>query len=202
MPTALYQKMVADLLEARKIAYRVPLYQCNTVVQELKIKSLMFLSHAIIEEYIETVVLDTAQKAVMIYDTENRITRALIGLISSGLIGRVEESGINKKIKKEPFENISLFSSYAFGRFKSLIGDNNGIRVNDQMKMLLPVGIDPGTEDPVTMAALDSFGGKRGAIAHTFKIAKSHTLSEIEGDIATIRSGLLNYDNACLAALI
>ena len=51
------------------------------------------------------------------------------------------------------------------------------------------------------MAVLDSFGGKRGKIAHEFKIAKSHTLSEIEGDINIIVAGLINYDTACIESL-
>ena len=201
MPTPHYEKMSQDLAIAKKIAYGVPANVCNTTLQELKVKSLILLSHAIIEEYLEDLVLDTATKCVMNYVTSSNICRGLVGLISSGLIGRIEESGLQKKTKKEPFENIGIFSNFAYGRFKTVVGDNNGIKVKDQMNLLLPVGVDPSTEDPATMAALDSFGTKRGTVDHAFKITKAHTLSEIDGDIQNLLQGLVNYDQACLDSL-
>lgn len=197
MPSAHHDKLVADLLIAKKITYSVPPNVCNTVIQDLKIKSYIFLSHAIIEEYLETIALETAEKALRLYIDERKICRGLVGLISSGLIARVEENGISKKIRKELFEDIGTFSSTAYGRFRSLVGENNGIKKSDQQKLFLPIGIDPELEDAGTMATLDGFGGKRGSIAHNFKIAKAHTLSEIDGDLNTIKLGLENYDLAC-----
>lgn len=159
------------------------------------------MAHAAIEQYVETLVLDIAKQALDQYVATQKVTRALIGLISSGLLARVEESGLIKKVKKEPFENIGLFASASYGRFKSLVGENNGIKTENQMKLFLPIGVDPSTEDPVTMAALDSFGGKRGAIAHEFKIAKIHSLSEIDSDLSTITKGLPVLDELCTKAL-
>ncbi|TIX50386.1 hypothetical protein E5222_08915 [Alteraurantiacibacter aquimixticola] len=191
--------MVDDLATARRITYNVPDLACNTTIQELKIKSYILMAHAIIEEYLENISLHVAKEAIRELNSNSTVTTALLGLISSGIIGRIEEDGISRKIKREPFEDLKLFAETAFGRFKTVVSSNNGIKKEDQLKLLIPIGIDPETEDPATMAALDSFGGKRGAIAHVFKISKSHTLSEIDGDLKTIRLGLLNYDSACLA---
>lgn len=198
MSSPQYEKMVVDLTVVRKITYGVPLNVCNTPIQELKVKSYILMSHAIIEEYLESIALYVAQQAIKELTLHSTLTTAAVGLISSGIIGRVEEDGISRKLKREPFEDIKLFATTAFGRFKSVVSNNNGIKTEDQLRLLVPVGVDPETEDAATMAALDSFGGKRGAIAHEFKISKAHTLSEIDGDIATIRDGLLNYDTACL----
>jgi len=100
MPSAFYDKLIQDLQISRKIAYKVPKNSCNTVVQELKIKAYIFLSHAAIEEYLEKIVLDVAEKAIKEFISTEKITRALVGLISSGLIGRIDEDGISKKIKR------------------------------------------------------------------------------------------------------
>ena len=201
MPSAQYTKMVSDLATARRIAYKVPINICNTTIQELKIKSYIFLSHAIIEEYLESIALHVAGTAVSEFVQNNTLTTAAVGLISSGLIGRIEEDGISRKLRREPFEDIPLFLTTAFGRFKSVVSNNNGIKNEDQLRILLPIGVDPAIEDSPTMAALDGFGGKRGAIAHQFKITKAHTLSEIDGDITNIKNGLLTYDSACLSRI-
>lgn len=201
MATTHYSKMLGDLDVARRIAYKVPPNICNTSIQELKVKSYILLSHAIIEEYIENVALDTAKSALHKYVSTNQICSALVGLISSGIIGRIDESGISRKLKREPFEDIALFANVAFGRFKYEVDNNNGIKKENLLKLLLPIGVDPETEDAATMAALDGFGQKRGAIAHAFKINKSHTLSEIEGDVQTIKIGLISFDTACQSCL-
>lgn len=201
MATEHYNQLLVHLATARRITYNVDPIICNTVIQELKIKSYIFLAHAAIEQYIESLVLDIAKQALDEYHANQRVTRALIGLISSGLLARVEESGLIKKVKKEPFENIGLFASSAYGRFLSLVGNNNGIKTENQLKLFLPIGVDPSTEDPVTMAALDSFGGKRGVIAHEFKIAKVHSLSEIDSDLLTIKQGLPILDELCVSAV-
>lgn len=198
MPSEHYTKMARDLKVARKICYKVPISQCNTEIQDLKVKSFILLSHAILEEYIENIVLHVASEAIRQLAQNSTITTAAVGLISSGLIGRIEQDGISRKLKRQPFEDINLFANTAYGRFIRIVRENNGIKRNDQLKLLLPVGVDPETEDPVTMAALDSFGGKRGDVAHQFKISKTHTLSEIEGELSTIQTGLASYDAACL----
>jgi hypothetical protein len=170
-------------------------------MQDLKVQAYVLLCHAAIEEYLEKLVLDVARQCIDKYHNHNTICRSLIGLISCGLIARIEEKALSKKISEELFQNIGEFSNVAYGRFRSIVGDNNGIKKTDQKKLMLPIGVDPELEDSATMASLDSFGGKRGAIAHGFKIAKTHTLSEIESDLTTIKAGLLNYDGACMATL-
>ena len=196
-----YIKLLENLSLARKITYNVNSSFCKTVIQDLKVQSYIFLSHAAIESYVEALALDTATKSIELYHNQEIISRPLIGLISSGLIARIEEKSLSKKVSEDLFQNIGEFSNVAFGRFKSLVGDNNGIKRDNLKKIFLPVGIDPEIEDPVVTAALHSFGGKRGAIAHGFKIAKAHTLSEIDSDIDTIKLGLVNYDNACVTSL-
>lgn len=196
-----YIKLVSDLNIARKIAGGVDPLVCKTVLQDLKVQSYILLSHAALEDYLESLVLATAEAALQRFVSTQRISRSLLGLITSGLIGRMEEKALSKKVSEELFQDVSTFASVAYGRFKSVVGDNNGVKIADQRRLLLPVGVDPATEDPVTMAALDSFGGKRGAIAHGLKIAKKHTLSEIDGDLLTIRTGLSNFDQACASAL-
>jgi hypothetical protein len=196
-----HNKLVSDLAVARQITYSVDPLVCRTTIQDLKVQAYILLAHAAVEEYLEALVLSTAHQAVVSYAKSRKICRALIGLVTCGLIGRMEEKALSKKVSEELFQNVEEFANVSYGRFKSLVGDNNGIKIQDQRKLLLPVGVDPQTEDPVTMAALDGFGGKRGAIAHGFKIMKKHTLSEIDSDLATIRAGLLNYDRACAEAV-
>lgn len=201
MQSSFYSDLLQDLSTARKITNGVPLNACNTDLQELKLKSYILMSHAIVEQYLESIALDIAKKALKLLVEEGKFCRALIGLISSGLIGKIDEVGISKKLKREPFEDIELFATTAFGRFRTVVNNNHGIKNDDQLRIFLPIGVDPAVEDFPTMAALDGFGTKRGNIAHTFKINKAHTLSEILGDLETIKNGLIAYDTACLKCL-
>ena len=190
-----------NLRKVKAITKGVCPVECKTTVQDLKVQSLILLSHAAIEEYLEITALDSAKKARDIFKNQGVITKALIGLISSGILEDKIEGRSKYKIGKDLCTNIDVFSEKAFNSFRNLIENNHGIRKSNQMNLLLPIGVNPEVVDSATMAALDSFGLKRGKVAHKLKIEKVHTLSEIDGDLKTILAGLQIYDDAANDAI-
>ena len=50
--------------------------------------------------------------------------------------------------------------------FKSLIDKNNGIRKENILKLVIPLGVDYSSIDPTWLTTIDSYGSSRGQVAH------------------------------------
>ena len=200
-PTTQYSLLLAALAAIRPITKNVNPLICDTPLQTLKVRSYILLTHAALEEYIEELTLEVAKAAVQQFTANKSICIALLGLVSSTLLDEVSVGKAKKRATQDVFNNIDVFAAEALTRFHMLVKGNNGIKRNDQLSLFLPIGVDPEQADSATLAAMDAFGTKRGDIAHKAKITKTHTLSEIESDIATIVSGLKMFDQAACEAL-
>ena len=124
-----------------------------------------------------------------------------MGLVTCGVVDEIERKKGNRKIVEKTFRNIADFSDTAYNNFLKVIGDNHGVKTENQKKLLLPIGLDPERVDLATMAALDAYGTVRGGIAHNFKIMREHSLSQIQSEINQIALGLVNFDEAACEAL-
>ncbi len=200
-PTTHYEALVKSIDEMKPLIRRVNPLFCETPLQALKVRSYILLSHAALEEYLEDLCKNVAGIAVKKYRDESKITRALLGLISSGLLDDISIGKAKKKVKQDLFHDIEIFAGEALTQFYNIIKNNNGIKKANQLSLLLPIGVDPESTDSATLAALDAFGTKRGDVAHKAKIVKEHTLSEIDGDLTSILAGLKLFDQASCNAL-
>jgi hypothetical protein len=59
----------------------------------------------------------------------------------------------------------------ALGQYKRCIRKNHGIRIENLLQMLLPIGILESDLDPVWLSTTDGFGAKRGETAHRTAIS-------------------------------
>lgn len=200
-PSTHFKALKASLAGIRPITNNVNKLFCETPVQHLKVRSFILLSHAALEEYLENAALDIALKARTLYKSKGYITKALVGLISSGVLEEINAGKQKKKITQDVFKNIDVFSLEAYNQFVAKVATNHGIKRDNQLNLFLPIGVNPDEVDFATVAALDAFGAKRGEIAHKAKITKIHTLSEILTDLETIAKGLRALDTAAQDAL-
>ena len=200
-PSKYFRELERSIRSTRAIASSVNPLFCNTKLDELKVKSYILLSHAAIEQYLEDLSFDVALNARNLFVKNGYITKCLIGLISSGILDEVSDGKGKKKISGNVFRNLDQFSSIAYSKYLEVIEGNHGIKKSNLMDLFLPLGVNPEIVDISTVAILESFGQKRGDIAHKAKISKTHTLSEIDSDLKQIVEGLRNFDAAACGSL-
>lgn len=131
------------------------------------------LVHAEIEAYLEDRVKEVADAAIQEWSKSSKVSRTLLALLAfSGM--ELEsppdsltpsQSSANKKLEDRLQLNKKLGKVY--GNFLSSVKDNHGIKENNILSLLLPVGIDSEELDRDWLNLMDDFGEKRGLIAHT-----------------------------------
>lgn len=199
-PTPHYRLLIKSLKKARLITRGVNKLGCDTDLQHLKLQAYMLLSHAALEQYIEDLALDAARKARTRYTADGIITKTLLALISSKLVDDMTEKS-KSKLSTDLASNVEEFSKEAFNRYLAVVKSNNGIVDRDQIKILVPIGVDPESVDVVLMNNLHGFGARRGDVAHKFKVQRTDTLTAVDTELMTIAEGIIGYDQAVCEAL-
>jgi hypothetical protein len=130
------------------------------------------LAHAEIEYYLEerawTKVID-AKKA---WET-GKTTRTLICLLGFSDLTMDKPPDTLKKpsnVKQDNHDKrleITEKINSAIKSFKKIIDNNHGVKEKNILALLLPIGIDSDDLDPAWLADMNTFGEKRGLVAHT-----------------------------------
>lgn len=157
-----------------------------TKKQQDEIRSFLLLSHAEFEYYFEDLGKQTAKQALDKWIADhNHKSKVLLYLASfienTERIKQAETS--EKKIKA------------IVGHYFEIIKNNNGIKKDNILKMLCPIGIEQDQIDNTWLNTITSFGSDRGEIAHTS--ARTQTLrepSDIINDINYLLTELSTLD--------
>lgn len=149
-PTGLY----SDRQLARTLAYRV-------------------LAHAEIESYLEDRAWEVVLNAKRAWDSTGKTSRTLICLLGfSSLTMDKPPDTLNKPIRVSQDEHdkrlrISKKIALSVNSFRKVIDKNHGVKEANILALLLPIGIDSNDLDPAWLATMNTFGEKRGLVAHT-----------------------------------
>ncbi|MFM5897500.1 MAG: HEPN domain-containing protein [Dolichospermum sp.] len=128
------------------------------------------LAHAEIESYLEERAWEVVQNAKTLW-TKGKTTRSLICLLGfSGLTMDKPPDTLtpqkgSKTVKEEKIK-ISKKIDLAVESFKRVISQNHGVKEDHILSLLLPIGIDSDDLDPAWLATMNTFGEKRGLVAH------------------------------------
>lgn len=197
-PTVHFRKMRKNLAHARKIVSRVDPTECKTPLQHLKLKSYILLCHAVIEEYIEDLGYDVAIKARQMFKSKGLICKSLVSLVASGVMDEIKNNKSKNKVGRDLVKNLEVFSSESFNRYKNIVDNNHGIKLENLTAVFVPIGFDPEAIDLALVNQLSAFGEKRGGVAHKFAIREEATLSAVDSDMAVIVRDLEQFDQeAC-----
>ena len=189
------------MVEARQILRRVPSDRPLTSLQHLKVQSFVLFAHSALEEYLENVGWKVALEARSALLHEGRITHALVALVASKVMDDISNRN-RRRITSDLISNLEIFSAEAVTRYRSIIGNNNGITERDQKNILFPIGVDPEKTDIALMNNLNSFGRDRGNIAHSFlPIRTEVTISAINSRIDDILRDIVKFDEAACSTL-
>ncbi|MFM6098458.1 MAG: HEPN domain-containing protein [Dolichospermum sp.] len=160
------------------------------------------LAHAEIESYLEERAWEVVQNAKTLW-TKGKTTRSLICLLGfSGLTMDKPPDTLtpqkgSKTVKEEKIK-ISKKIDLAVESFKRVISQNHGVKEDHILSLLLPIGIDSDDLDPAWLATMNTFGEKRGLVAH--KSATSYmTIQTLDpanelNTVTQIRKELLRID--------
>lgn len=201
-PTPHFTKMLGNLKHARKIVYRVDPAGCKNDLQHLKLRSYVMLCHSVVEEYIEDLGLDVALKARRILIEEGQITKALVALVTAGVLDEARQERALRKISSDLVRNLETFSEQAFNLYRGAVASNNGIKPDNLNRIFLPIGFDPSYVDFSLCNILDNLGTRRGGMAHKFVIQQEMTLSSFETDISIIERDLTIFDQEACSCLL
>jgi hypothetical protein len=112
------------------------------------------LVHAEIEAYIEDRAWQTVLSSVRSWKTDRKPRHVI-----SALLAFCRQT-------VDPPPSLEAAVDSASRAFKYLLDKNNGIKEDDVLRMLQPIGIDRGDLDGTWLNSLSSFGTLRGEIAH------------------------------------
>lgn len=129
-----------------------------TPKHEDMLRGLILLCHAEFENYFESVAIKLIDNAELVFNNSDITDNNLISL-----------------------------SKKAINELREIIKGNNGIKKDSIKKMFTPLGYSISDDfDGLLITDLDSFGTKRGAIAHTSTIGTNRQLDKMS-TMSTIR---------------
>ncbi|HRI48284.1 MAG TPA: HEPN domain-containing protein [Ignavibacteriaceae bacterium] len=115
------------------------------------------LVHAELEAYFEERAKDKAIKAYKDWDTKGIKSNILVALVaySDANLGSIKsEPDIHKRVNK------------ALTTYITFLKKNNGVKEDNILSILLPIGIKPAQLDQTWLNVMTSFGASRGEVAH------------------------------------
>lgn len=157
-----------------------------TKKQQDEIRSFLVLSHAEFEYYFEDVGKQTAKQALdrwlADHNHKSKVLLYLASFIES--TERIKQADTSeKKIKA------------IVGHYFETLSKNNGIKKDNLIKILCPIGVEQDQIDNTWLNTITSYGSSRGEIAHTS--ARTHSLrdpSDILNDVNYLLTELSALD--------
>lgn len=155
-----------------------------TKIQQDLIRSYVLLVHAEIEAYFEDVAREKVRRALSNWMSTRKKSSCLKAVLAySG-----NELSYEKEIKNNS-NNISFRLNKAANHFMALIQKNHGIKENNLLSILIPLGIELSDIDPVWLSTMEAFGNLRGTIAHNS--TSIHTLIDRNTEVLRINTQIM-----------
>lgn len=147
------------------------------------------LVHAEVEHYLEQRALEIAGSAFDLWKKKGKASRPLVACLAARV-------GINDGLPKKigTSTSVSSIAGKAWGHFRHLIINNNGVKSENILSMLLAIGLEEGEIDSAWLATMDGFGTKRGKMVHTSGVAYEINPADEYDTVKQIISGLKILD--------
>lgn len=132
------------------------------------------LCHAAIEDYFERRAIEIARSALSQCRATGKVSLPAVALVCfSGREHGMPPDSIDppdpSKRKDWPskIDVKQRLGDCVSGFIKRVSADNHGVRERHILRMLLPIGLEPGEIDRLFLSEIDNFASKRGEYAHT-----------------------------------
>lgn len=132
-----------------------------------KVRAYRLLVHAEVESYLEDRARDVATSAYNKWLRDHRPRSVLISLLAFHL----QQEGLSAQKLREVLGGSRRHTDdsvkSANQSYNKMLSDNNGIKEENVLRILLPLGIEAGDLDSAWLTTIHDFGRKRGETAHT-----------------------------------
>ena len=141
--------------------------------------------------------VETANKAFSYWQKEQLVTKPLVAMVAyvGFHLGEVPSTLYSENVKfidDRIRESRQWLNTYAKSK-------NNGIKREDVLRLLLPIGINESEIDETWLATTNSFGSSRGQVAHTSNRVYNAPDPKSEYDtVKEILDGLFEIDDKLL----
>ena len=143
-------------------------------------RSYVVLAHAEIEFFCEELALDTAQRALNKFVTNNKISLVLRKIVAY-YVGRQRASW------RDTITPSQGTVDTAFKSYKGDVDGNNGLKTQNLHKLFHPLGLMD--LDAAWLGVMNSFGSKRGNLAH--KGLKAQNQLDAQTELRRVERDLL-----------
>lgn len=136
-------------------------------------KGYRLLTHAEFESYLEDISKATILYALQKWDGNKTPSMTIVSFLAAyHSCWSIGDDQSNQELidlsraRANPKDSLKEIMNIASKQFISKISSNHGIKSKNFKSLILPTGVDIDELDPDMLPKLDSFGSKRGQIAH------------------------------------
>ena len=175
MPSQRYSKMCSELSRLRRtLLPRARRGEAFDLTPRLSVRALAFrvLSHAEIEHYIEERAAEIALAADTAWKDRRHVSEttlcllAFSGLSLAKLPATLRPPRANQRDWSEFVKPDARLSASVTTYIRRVRQENHGIKEENLLSLLLPIGFPSDELDELLIAELNDFGTKRGRAAH------------------------------------
>lgn len=154
------------------------------------------LVHAEIEAFLEERAQQIVNTSIKGFQADRRPRHLLMSLLSFHLV----RGQLDAEHFKELFDRGAIYSDEALNTaqtaYNRALAQNHGIKEHNVLQILLPLGVECKKIDAGWLSTLDTFGTRRGEVAH--KSIKAHQVINPEDEYKTTQillKGLKDIDD-------
>lgn len=129
------------------------------------------LAHAEIEAFLEDVTFEAAKRSVSAWSRERKISDTLFCLIAhyhhGFAIDPLESPPFPDSSRPKMKESIKELVDVAMKQYRAIHNNNNGVREDNVVRLIIPIGVRKEDLDPLWITNLNEFGKQRGDVAHS-----------------------------------
>lgn len=195
MPSARYRSLQLNVARLEKRFLPAKLTGPFTDQQHDLARAFRLLAHAEIEAYLEDRAAAVAKASYDRFKID-RVPRKVVWCLTAFLIVQAElTDNYLREHYSGSIDHLETVVSKGYNRYRYLINKNHGIREDNVLSLLLPIGFTPADIDPTWLSTIDSFGSNRGQTAHTaYKPTVLVDPATEKGTVGQILSGLVQID--------
>jgi hypothetical protein len=135
------------------------------------------LAHAEIEAFIEDVALAKVEQRYVEWQTAQKPSYVIICVVAATVLGWADAETIDKGLPvlslsklNTKGDSINLVIDGAVKQYQEIVSNNNGIKSGNLKRLLMPIGIALSDLSGTWLNTMDSFGGRRGSVAHSSRV--------------------------------
>ncbi|WP_339856674.1 HEPN domain-containing protein [Pseudohongiella acticola] len=169
--------------------------------QQDRARGYRLLAHAEFESYLEDVSREVITRAVREWKRNKRPTQIIVSFLASfhsswSVSDELNNEQIIELAKKRNIkDSVDEIINLAQNQFARKLKDNHGVKDKNFKTLILPTGVDISALDPTWLTSLDSFGAKRGEVAHNTKRVQGSINPRDEYDLVrNLLSGFESLD--------